>query len=126
VKFVPFSWTLVLLHRRIALGDQISDENLGSWIEQYGAHLIKCGKPYNPQKHTFDFNKSKPYIGRQITYRELTGWILNPRFGNGMAQVFAQRWDDAIDALIAYNLGRNDTKWDIFRAKMKTANTPPW
>jgi hypothetical protein len=82
--------------------------------------------PYDPEKDKFNFDKNKQYSGRQITYRELTGWILNPRFGNGVAQVFAKRWDDALGAMIAYCLDRTDAKWDVFREKMEVARTVPW
>jgi hypothetical protein len=119
-------WTIVKLHRRIALGDQIADKDLGSWIQQFGSHITTCGVPYNPKKHTFCFDKNKKYTGRPTTYRELTGWILNPRFGTGTAFKSAKLWDDAIGALIEYNLDRTDATWETFRVKMKAASTPPW
>ncbi len=119
----PFRWTLVMLHRRIAAGDQIPDEELGSWIKQYGQHLEKCGNPYKRPAKKFVFKKGQPYDGKKLTYHELTALIMNPHFGGGKI-LTAKRWDDAFDALIAYNLDRTDAKWQSFRTKMKLASTP--
>ena len=110
----------------VALGFHVPDEELGSWIEQHGAHLAICGIPYNANKHEFHFTKGKKYTERQITYHELTGWILNPKFAKGAVQWFTKLCDDAIAALIDYKLDCDDAKWDTFKAKMKTASTPPW
>ncbi|KAJ4319773.1 hypothetical protein N0V94_003740 [Neodidymelliopsis sp. IMI 364377] len=121
-----FSWALVVVHRRIAVGEEISDTDIGSWIQQYGSYLAACGIPYEPEGRKFTFDAKKPYSGRQITYHELTGWILNPRFGNGLHFQFAQRFDDALDALINYNLDCTDAKWSAFREKMQAARKVPW
>jgi hypothetical protein len=124
--YKQLSWALVLVHRMIAVGEKISDSEIGSWIQQYGSYLAACGMPYKPEGRTFTFNAKKPYSGRQITYRELTGLILNPRFGSGLHFQFVQRFDDALDALINYNLDRTDAKWSAFREKMLAAQKVPW
>ncbi|KAI2486325.1 hypothetical protein Ptr902_00458 [Pyrenophora tritici-repentis] len=124
-----FLWCLVRLHRRIALGNQISDANLGSWIKQYGNHLSRCGTPYNPAGRTFAFDPSKPYSGMSFTYNTLTAWLLNPRFGDDRRKSqFVKEWDDAIDAHIQYNVARGDENkdkaWFTFRERMKAASKP--
>jgi hypothetical protein len=119
-----FMWTIVVLHRKIALGLDIPDTHLVAWICQYGNHLVKCGRPHKAQQFTVNKNASpKKY---PITYHELTAWILNPRFGNGRAGYFAKQFDDAFEALAMYNKTPSDATWNTFRSKMTKARLPPW
>lgn len=119
-----FLWTLVLLHRRIALGDEIS--NLGSFLEQYSEHTIKCGRPYDGSKDRFKYDAGKKYTGMRLTYQTLTALVMNPGLGNGNAILMAEQWDDAIGALIKYNLNCTDTNWSEFRRLMNRASKPFW
>ena len=118
-----FVWCLVSLHRRIALGLNIPDSHLGSWIWQYGKHIHACGMPHTPAPFNYDPNLN--YGGRAITYRELTAWIMNPKFST-VSKEYAQRWDLAIEALIDHNRHRSDFHWAAFRAKLLAAKTPFW
>jgi hypothetical protein len=116
-----FVWTLVLLHRTIALGTPVPDSSLGTWIHQYGQHLVKCGNPYKASQFMFD---DKKYDGKSVTYLELTAWIMTPEFSK-KAQEFAKRWDDAINAMIVYKCNVNDENWTAMRKQFLVARQPP-
>jgi hypothetical protein len=110
-----FTWTLVMIHRKIALGTKVPDDKIGSYIQQYGSHFLKCGTPHKPQP--FHFDPTKSYSGRNITYHELTAWIMGPRFAPN-SHGYAKRWDAAIK--------RTDTTWTEFKTKMEVARKPYW
>ncbi|KAI4692872.1 uncharacterized protein J4E88_001242 [Alternaria novae-zelandiae] len=99
----------------IALGLNIPDSHLGSWIWQYGKHIHACGMPHTPAPFNYDPNLN--YGGRAITYRELTAWIMNPKFST-VSKEYAQRWDLAIEALIDHNRHRSDFHWAAFRFRV--------
>ncbi|KAJ4340903.1 hypothetical protein N0V87_002257 [Didymella glomerata] len=120
-----FLWCIVLLHRRIALGLTVLDEQLGPWIWQFGLHVKSIGSPWKPRPFKFDPKKLNDYKGLSITYRLLTAWITNWNFTGGI-RLYAQLWDDAIAALIDYNRNQNNEKWEKFREKMHKAKTPFW
>lgn len=119
-----FIWCLVMVHRRISLGDEIS--NITSWLEQYCEHIQKCGTPYDGSKHKFRYIAERPYSGMRLDYATLTAWVMNPKFGDGLTIKYARRWDTAIQALIDYDLDRTDQKWVNFTIKMKEARKPFW
>lgn len=121
-RFDYFAWTIVSLHRRMALGVNLPDAQLGRWIYQYGKHLERCGLPHRSQRFTFDPKGN--YKGRDTTYTELTAWILKPLTAS--TAHFAYKWDQAIDALLTYELNQTADNWNRFRLAMMTARKPFW
>jgi len=119
-------YALLSLHRRIALGARISHDLMGNWVYQYGQHLMKCGRPFNPTLHTFEFNPNQVYGGIKFNYQVLTGWILNSGFGNGTLQAGMVRWDNAIKAMIKYNINKNNDTWNDFCRVLDIARMPSW
>jgi hypothetical protein len=117
------SWVVVLLHRRIALGTAIPDDQLGPWIFQYMEHMHKDRQARNAQPFTFDPDKT--YHGTHITYDTLTAWILNGTLGPNTRE-YAKRWDDAIAALAKYNICKTKASWDDCRSTWAVAQTPFW
>ncbi|KAI4608894.1 hypothetical protein J4E83_008933 [Alternaria metachromatica] len=119
-------WTLVRLHRCIAMGEQVDDNDLGCWIEQYGQYLLRRNDDPPP---AFRFNANRSYTGRlNVRYRQLTAMVLNRKLFPSDPPSFARRWDDAIQALIAYNLEQDNEKskelWSSFRKLLNYASRP--
>ncbi|KAL6709951.1 hypothetical protein ACN47E_000736 [Coniothyrium glycines] len=116
----PFWWTLVMLHRSVALGVNIPDSQLGNWMQQYAKHLGRCTTPHTLPEFMFD--RTRAYNGKQITYDELTALVLHSK----TARNYAKPWDAAAEALIEYNIYRDNGTYEKFKTAMKAARTASW
>jgi hypothetical protein len=136
-QFEPqvFLWSLVSLHRRRVLGYAISDDHLGSWICQFGNHLVINCKSWNkPHPSSFAYDAEKlatyktEYPKASLTFARLTQWILSPYMrANGVwIGQYAKLWDDAIDAQIQYRLNKTDANWDTFGKAMEATRKLPF
>jgi hypothetical protein len=115
-------WAVVFLHRSIAFGASIADEQLGSAIWQLGKHFERCGMPYKSQ--SFKFDPKVKYGGRPTTYHELTAWLLKPI--HSKVREFAQPWNKATNAMIQYQIDQTDEKWTAMKKAVEIARRPFW
>ncbi|KAI4661756.1 uncharacterized protein J4E78_004546 [Alternaria triticimaculans] len=103
-----FRQALVRIHRMIALGLFVHDDDLPAWIEQYGEHLLELEKhDMDDDPPVFKFDEDEPFQGgdETITYRTITALILNPSFEAANA---AEEWDEAIENYVTWCLEPDD------------------
>jgi len=115
-----FQKTVVRIHRIIALGYKLDEEYLIDWIVQRGQYLWRVQE--NDNEPVFRYNQD-PKRRYRVKYRNLTGLILNKKFG---AHVIVQNWDDAIQNYIDWALETDDKEFvlafDKFANQMEIAS----
>lgn len=92
-----FIMSLFTLHREIAHGEKVA--NLGSWLQQASEHMKSCGESWKKAYHTFHYDPKRPYDGEDLDYQTLTAWVMNPKFGDGLAIKTAQQWNRPVSEL---------------------------
>jgi hypothetical protein len=134
-KTKVFLWSLVSLHRRIALGYRIPDDHLACWMWQFGDHLAKECSPWNPphpSPFNYDGNKLDDYKRKfpnaNLSFEQISRFMLNSRMkaDNVFIAQYAHVWDKAIDAQIRYQLVNNDNNWNDFVKEMDSLQKLPF
>jgi hypothetical protein len=97
---------VVALQRSISVGAKVTDSQTGNWLYQYGKHLHRTGRRANNDKNPpyakrFIFNPLGEYNGPNISFNQMTAWILGSAEGSQM-RLCAEDWDDAIIAMYEY------------------------
>jgi hypothetical protein len=97
-----------------------------NWLQQYLLHLSETTDPKTKEwkPKTFKLDNNRFVDDRGLTYDKLTAWILKPIADT--APKYANLWDEAIQAMINYNLDRNDGNWTAVQDKMMAARKPWW
>lgn len=123
LSYSIFQWGLVAVQRKILMGVDISDEDLGSYIFQYSQQLKANHDAGLSRAGPFAYNPAlkAQYCGADITLHRLSALItMWPT-----AQPYVRNWEDAMDAFINFQLKPTDAKKKLFKEKMEAASTVP-
>jgi hypothetical protein len=129
-----FAWAIVSLQRRVVLGLQIPEEQLGCWLWQFGMYLKDClgrNPPARSGRFNYDEKRFPEYKAaglKRVAFHTLTAWTYNNDFHKGGIGIrgYARQWDDAIDARMQYELTGATSDWANFDRHMQAVSRLPF
>ncbi|PVI00271.1 hypothetical protein DM02DRAFT_655598 [Periconia macrospinosa] len=135
-----FLYSIVYLHRMVALGLELDEGELGSWLQQFGEYLHVKRSTNQHKTFLYDTYRFVPYkvkAKKLLNFHILTAWVLNPGWRDEKGKLlskqprhYAVQWDDAIQAKFNYRTKRDgklqDDLWDEYKKKAALVAQPPF